>query len=416
MQNSRVLLVMLRTGGEPVLRAVLPTFAGLGLLCAVLFGPTGLTPGTVVEAEAAGPATRLGLWAIWLSASVGATRVALLGSGLGYFRALPVSLARHLTLAFGLATAVHMPWIALFGLGGGALSAARVGALALAIAGVLATAPAGWLGHGARAGALVGLGALLWRPLGAPIDAAIGVAAFAVAGYLAWARAPERNYRSRRVVGGGPLLALAASGVAHVFRRRRSHAERALLLAAFGALSAALLARSNDVVDPASLSALALGVGALVLSFGAGSVAVALVEHERAARWLLDSTGTPAALRALATAVPLAIGVGVLGACVGVGVSVALGELAARAVATSTAAGVAWSLIALAVVRRCERRDGIDGTRAVSLLLLLALAMIVGLIALGDAALVALIAVGCAAALIGNRRVEAPAQAWSPEP
>jgi hypothetical protein len=413
MQNSRVFLVMVRTGGEPVARAILPVYAGLGLVCAVLFGPTGLTPDTFVAIEAGDPIGRLVLWAMWLSATVGAARIGLLGRELIYFRALPIARWQHLGLAMALVLALETPWIAVFGLGGGWLEAARAGTLAAAIAAVVAVGPRGWIGAVARAACLAALGVAIWQPLAAHLAAPLGAVVFAVAAALAWKRAPERNARALRLVRGGAMVAVMASGVAYVVRRRRANFERAVLLAAFGAAGAWLLARSNDIDAAASLSALALGVGALVLAIAAGALAVALVEHERSARWLLDSTGTPLFLRAIASAVPLALLMALLGAGIGVGASLGSEGPGARAIVTSIVAGVGWAQLALVVVRRCERRDGVDATRALAWLFLLAVLMIAAVISLDDAAVLGLAALGAGAGLVGTRRLEAPSQRWS---
>jgi hypothetical protein len=68
------------------------------------------------------------------------------------------------------------------------------------------------------------------------------------------------------------------------------------------------------------------------------------------------------------------------------------------------------------VVRRCERREGLDATRALSQLFLLAVAMVAAVIAIGDAAVLGLAAFGAGGTLLGAPRVEAPAQQWSREP
>lgn len=417
MPNSgHVSLVMVRAAGAPVARAVLPVYAGLGLVSAVLFGPTGLTPDTVVAAEGSEPGVRLVLWAVWLTGSAAAVREALTGENLFYFRALPVPRGLHLGVALGLAAAVQVPWMALFGTGGGGLEAARAGALGAAAAALLAVGPRSTRERVARWAGLAVIGAVVWHPIGAAIEAAAGGVIFAVAGHAAWVRAPERNRWVLRVVRGGPVRALAASAIAYVVRRRRANAERAVLLAGFGALAAALLARSNEVVAAESLSSLSIGVGAVVLAVGAGSLAVPLVEHERSARWLLDSLGTPVATRAAASLVPLVAVMALLGAAIGVGTAATAGAAAVRAIGMSTLAGASWAALALAVVRRCERRDGVDATRALALLVLLALAMIAAVLELGEAAVLGLAAAGSAAALVGARRLETPARQWSDEP
>lgn len=414
--RSHVSLVMVRAVGEPVARAVLPVYAGLGLIGAVLFGPTGLTPDTVVAAEHEWVGVRLALWAVWLSGSAAAVREALLAEKATYFRALPIGAGLHLGVSLGLAVAVQLPWIALFGMGGGWLAAARAGALAVAAGAVLAVGPRGGLERVVRGMGLAGIAAVLWHPIGAAIEAPAAMVMFAVAGRAAWVRAPERNRWVVRVVRGGPVTALAASGVAYLVRRRRAHGERALMLAGFGVLAAVLLSSSNQVEAAATASALALGVGAVVLSIGAGALAVPLVEHERSARWLLDSTGVPLITRAVASLAPLMAAMALLGAAIGAGVMAAVGGAALRALVTSMIAGAAWGALSLAVVRRCERRDGVDATRALSQLFLLAVMMEAAVIALGDAAVLGLAAAGAGGTLLGAPRLEAPAQHWSREP
>ncbi|HUH01494.1 MAG TPA: hypothetical protein VML75_05825, partial [Kofleriaceae bacterium] len=171
--RPHVSLVMLRAVGEPVARAVLPVYAGLGLVGAVVLGPTGLTPETVVAVETQSAAARLVLWAVWLTGSAAAVREALLAEKMVYFRSLPVSAGLHLGVSLGLALAVQLPWMALFGVGGGWLAAVRAGALGAAAGALLAVGARGGIEVIARGVGLAAIGAMLWHPVGAAIEAPV---------------------------------------------------------------------------------------------------------------------------------------------------------------------------------------------------------------------------------------------------
>lgn len=401
-----------RSVGEPAIARAVPVYAGVAVVGAVLFGPTGMRAADLVDAMQGSAPVGLVLWSAWLIALAPAARTLYRGEAGFYLRALPVPLALHLAVPALVGLALHALWIGVMIAGADVATGAAAGFAAASASALIALCPRHAGEALIRAGLFAGLGVALWFDVPAPALGAASLALYLPLTAMAWSRAPERARRRDLLRVAGPAaVALGVSALASIWRGGRSALGRALLFTAGGGAAIGLVAGSNHI-DGAGFGALLVGVGGLALAAALGAIAAALVEHERAAAWLLDATGASGALRVAAASLPCAL--------LGVGCGLALGALAAwlvgasgvdlgRALGFGAVAGGGWALIALATARWCQRAGGVDGTLVMIVLLLAALALAVAAALLGELALALVVALAVGTSLVHSDRLERPA-------
>lgn len=387
------------------LRRAAGVYVGIATICAVVFGPTGMRPSDVTHAAQTSVGFRLGLWAVWILALAPAARVLFRHRAIAYLRSLPVAAAWSASLAGGALLALQIPWIALFA-ADRPISAAAAGAGAAGVHGLIAMrGRLRWLGVAA-------IGGLVASPAPAAVVAAAGAAALMVAIPSAWARSVERGGARGLRIRGGRLFALAFSHGLAIVRRQPSALARAAIIAAVGGGLVALSNRANDY-DLAELALFSLAVATVTLSIAVGAIAGALIEAERAARWLLDSTGTGGGARVGACAMLAGTWGAILGAIHGgVALSTATAMSNALVVAEGAVLGCALSLIAVRGARWAERREGIDGSRVVVTMVPVAVAMLVGVGWVGELALVPLVGLAILATASSARLAAVAARRW----
>ena len=394
-----------RVAGGAALARAAPMVVALGMMAALVMGPTGMHPADVVAAADGSRAVRLALWGLWLAATAPAMLAALTCRELVYLRALPVARWVWWAVAAAVALAVAAPWAGLFWAGGGAARgcAAGLGAAGLAMAvpvalgllgrgrlreGAAAILPAAavatlvlWRGGGAGGaggGAAAGAGAA-W----AAILAATGAVALAAAIPLGWRRAPElvRPRQARRLVGGPAPVALALALAAALWRRERAALVRGGAIAGLAGAVAGLA--GLGLYGAAAVAMVAVGCAAFALS-------APLARADRGLRWLCDAAGAAKPLRGSASGLVAAAWGAVAGglfaasaawagagagasaqAGAGAGVGVGAGAVAMAApvsglgLALGPALGAALGLAAAGGARLADRESGVDGVRAV---------------------------------------------------
>jgi hypothetical protein len=333
-------------------------WAALTMVAAVVMGPTGMTPADAFGALESSRGLRIALWGLWLAGAAPALRAALVRPDLLYLRALPIAPPLWWACLAVIALLVQAPWAALHWAGGGSVAGVAAGlgaagasaalamrarrraeqlacvAVAAAIATIVVAVGPGWLAAGAGAVGLV------------------------VAIPLAWRRAPESAAvrRGAHVRMAGPLpIALAIYHAVALWRRDRGALTRGLLLVAAGGLMAGL-------IEVGVLGSLA--IAALTLTAAVFGLAAPLARARQAARWMLDASGTPPWVRALAAMLLLAAAglvAGTAHACV----SHAIRPGDAGRGLVVVAFGLLMAAAAVPAVRWADRPTGVDGTRVV---------------------------------------------------
>lgn len=362
--------VLAITAGRAAVSRGAALYGGIAIGSAILFGGNGLSARTVTRLAEHSAAFRLGLWAVWLLATLPVARALLATRASFFLRALPVPRGRIVAIH-----AVHLalseaPMIALWGRGAGPLGGAwallfGIGVHCALLAGLrrpgdvvhaaLLLAAAG-LGTGA-----LGLVSLVCVLVGAPLAL---VAAFR--------RAPLLGPgASRPRIGGPPVVALGLMHSLQLVRAQRPLLVRALLLHAIGACIAVLALRNNHVTAPAALLALTRLVLVGPALLGAGAAAGPVVRSERELRWLLAMCGVSGPRRALAALLAL----GAVAAALGLGYGAVVGALGGpelsglplpsrlRLAGECAVLGAAVAAVALALVRWACRGEPRDGER-----------------------------------------------------
>lgn len=325
----------------------LPSYAGLGLVVAVVMGPTGMAPADMADGAAASPAVRAVLWTAWIAALAPAARRYLLAPESAYLRWLPIP--RPLFWIAGAAglLVLELPWALLWQLASPPLGGVAAAVAAAGIHAAFAVRRRGraWLLSSAAA-AVAGV-ALLIRPSPDLVAIAAGLAALGIAAVCAFARAAEapasiRQPRPR----GGPVLALLLHHGGRLIDA--ALAGRIAVAAAVAGGLAGLFIRANELGDGAVIAA-AVAAGAFGTAGVAVRVSIALTEDARASDWLVATAGTGPEARAVALVGAAAIGGGVAGAAVGA--VVALFSAAFVAIAVSAVSAIAVAVVALAAGR-----------------------------------------------------------------
>ena len=387
--------------GRAAGRRAVPVFVGLGMLSAVLLGPTGMRPSTLVQSFHRSLGFRVCFLAAWLVLVLPASAALFRHRDCDYLRCLPVpALVWWLVLgAFSLA--LQLPWAALWLAGGTVVEAAGAVSIAAAMSILFATYPRNWQERVVGWAVLGGLGYFvvaqpvsLWPTLGVPT--------FLLATVIAWDRAPDRGRPwDPLMIRGGPILALALAHVVAVWRTGRASLGRAVVVALVGVGLSALAVRANRLISVAEIAGFSMAISAISFAVVAGVLAAPLQDAQRELRWLLDTTGASGPSRAFATSGVL----GVFMAVVGMLHGVAVGAVADTSVFVSIQVGLllmAWSvgfgLFASRAARASEAVEGVDGTRLVSLVVACSTIAMVLLGWLGPRAAVAWLVAGVAVA------------------
>ncbi|MFO0755405.1 MAG: hypothetical protein U0359_02875 [Byssovorax sp.] len=397
--------LLTRTAGLPALVRAAPAFAALALASAIIFGGNGMSPADLVGAAQQSLPLRSTLWTVWILLTIPPARAIVETPETFFLRALPVP-RWHFSIVHALHLALLQgPWAVLWLLGGGLLSGLTAILAAIALL-------SSWIAGLRRARDAVAPAltlAALAAPIPAPARFALALLAAPIALDLAFVRAPDRGIRAGSGwVRGGPLRALALAHTAILLRRDRVLFGRSALAVLAGAIVLALVVRNNPDL-PLSFQAALLLVGPLPLALGTGGVAIRVLDTERSLTWLLLATGTSAARRALlALLIPAALGA-LLGAIFGLlGAALAAPPLLARSALDGMILGALVGSAAGHAARSSELPSGVDGSRAVVVLLLASVLIAAAGASLGEIAL-PLLSLG--AALLARASVASLARA-----
>ena len=395
--------------GLPALRRALPIYVGIGIAVAVLFAPNAMSAADVTDA-AASRWFRLGLWVSWLAAMATPCRVIIDAANTGYLRALPVPRSYFWVAQLLWLGLLQAPWAWLWLRGVGATAAFSATVLAVAAQVALAARPR----HGGELLVKIAIVGAVLAVLGLVPESSglVGVILLVAIVPLAWSRSAEGSGFGLRFPIAGPAeLALALAQGALLWRRQRGALVRAVIVVAIGAAATALAVEANGIAG-AGISKVSLAIALLTLLVVVGGLAVAVVERERELRWLLDSSGTSGLARVVGSVVVVAA---TLGAGHGIAVAWALEVeplMVLRLAAVALVAGVVLAAIAVAVARYAERVDGVDGTRVVSGLIVLAVAAVLLTGLIGELVVLVLAAVGLGLTVATTEIACSPAQRW----
>lgn len=399
------------------MRRAAPVYAGLAIVVAVLFGPTGISPATVTSSAASSPAFSIGLWVLWLALITPALRAPFLAPGATYLRSLPIPVLAWWSLLVALALSLQFPWIVLWALGSGPAQALGAASMCGAMAIFIGVRPRTTIEAVLE---LVCLGALMTFVITQPdhLWFVAGVPTFVGAVIVGWSRAPEhsagRGLRVHPRATHSPLFALTATHLAMLARERRAAVVRALMLAGLGGALAGAFARSNQVAG-SGFASLVLAVGAVTLAIAAGAIAAPILESERRARWMLDSAGASGELRVVASTVAVAVVLAGLGAAHGACAAWVTGGDAAelvRATGGAVVLAIGLGAIALRGARFAELRGGIDGSRVVAVMVGAAVISLIAIGWQGELGLVVVVSVAVVATASGRKLAAAPHQRW----
>jgi hypothetical protein len=350
------------TAGRAALGRGLTPYLGVAVVSAIVFGGNGMKAGELTGLAAVAPPFHALLLGGWLLLALPVAR-ALLASP----SAFPVRIfsvpgwAVVLVEGAGL-IAVEAPWMVLWLAGAGWLAALGAGVVA---------AGAHALAVGRPRRGYEAVAALLWLVgfvLG-PAAWPLALPALATGTRCAWISAPESlaaraARRSIDRTSAHPLVVLAASLLAGLWRGQRALLARWCWLEAGGLAIAALALRNNAPVTAERAVAIALATAVAPAVLGSLGLAGALLRTERQARWLLDVTGTPQGAPGGAAALALASWGLFFGLLHGVGVVLLGGASpAGRIVAGAVAAGATLAASAALCRRWADRGTGQDTGR-----------------------------------------------------
>jgi hypothetical protein len=370
--------VLARTSWKRALYLALPPYFVLGAAAMIVFAPQGMRMRDVTSYASSHFAFRAFLLAAWVLITLPIGRAVVLDPRAFFLRALPIPRGWFLAISGVALALVHLPWFA-FWLRGENLLAAfsmAMGALAIQSLAMRRVRPRSEL----LVVAASGTGVLL-AP--SPTSLVVLVPAFVLAYRSAWRWAIEPAGAGRHSVLRGPRgLALASALGVTLVRAHGSAVGRALLLVILACLCASFGFRANRGWSPQQLGGLSLGLWSGTCILAVVTVSRPLLQAEAALSWLLDLCAVPLGLRVGAT-----LGVVSLAAASG---SVAFATVLARAqglegwaAAASglglTGTGVAWAIVAAAVVRATTRGTARDSRRSILLLLGLYALNLVGL-------------------------------------
>ena len=288
---------------EPASRRAGAVWLGSGIVTAVLFGPTGITPAELTRLALHNAGLGVALTAIWLLMFVPIARVVVRADAARYLRALPGSTVAPLVVGIVALVVMQLPWLALWVLGQG----------------------------------LVGLG----------VVAATTVVAIAIA---RWQPPPSR---ARTVVWRHPRAALRGIYMRALRRRAGDAITRGVGLSILAGMTGGLLVHNNQL-DGEAAAALGTGVITVVIVPAVAGLLVTLVDAHRSSAWLASSLGISPLTRAIALASAAAVvyatsaAIAVIATAVVIGVSSTILWVGATtaAIALGSALAVTRGLIA----------------------------------------------------------------------
>ncbi len=286
---------------RPASRRFLGTWVGLGIVAAVIFGPTAMRPSDLTGLALHDPEVGIALGVTWILLFLPTARLLLRAEGGRYLRSLPHARVAIWLVALAALVGLQLPWLALWWFGEGPLGLAVVAITTLPIATL----------------------AVIHAPPIAP-------------------RFP--HWRS-------DWAALRGIYFRALRRRAGDAIVRAIGFAVLAGVAGGLLVRNNGLTG-ADAATLGAPVIALVLVPAQAGLLMVLVEAHRQTEWLAATTGVATATRVAALATVIAgidllttgIALGVDGFAFGANgrlVGTALGLAVAAALGTTRAVVVA---------------------------------------------------------------------------
>lgn len=392
----QVASVMARTSWKRALHLAIPPYFVLSAVAMILFAPPqGVRVRDVTNYASGHFAFRTFLVLAWVLLTLPMARELVLDARAFFLRALPIPRAWLLTICAMALFLLHLPWFAFWFRGEGPIAALALSLAALAVQNLAMrrVRPASELAVLAAASAGLWLAPSSWSLV--PL-----VPAFVLAYVSAWRGATEPAAAGRHAVLRGPRgVALASAFGVSLVRAHGSAIGRGLLLIVLACLCASFGFRPNRGWSPQQLAGLSLGLWSGTCVLVIVTVSRPLLQVEAALSWLLDLCAVPLRLRVAAE-----LGFVVLVAALA---SLAFGAVLARALgldagsaASSTlglvGTGMAWAVVAAAVVRATTRGTARDSRRSILLLLGLYALNLVGLALYPDSApwLLAVVALG----------------------
>jgi hypothetical protein len=254
--TTRWLHVWTRAVVGPASRQAGGVWAGVLVVAAVVFGPTGLAPHDLTELSLHAPMVGAVLAVTWLLLFVPIARRLVRAEPARYLRALPGPTVAPIAVTIAALLGLQLPWLALWILGEGAL------------------------------------GFVL----------ALGLTLVIVA--IAWWRPPARRIRIARWR--GELSALRAVYLRAVGRRAGDAIVRGAGLAVLAGVFGGLLVTNNQLEGQ---SAAVLGGAAITIALvpAQAGVLLTLLDAHRQAAWLAASTGIAESTRVIALAMAVAV-------------------------------------------------------------------------------------------------------------
>lgn len=288
--------ILVRTAAAAAAARALPLFCGIGIACTVLFSPQGMDARDVTAVASESLLVRLLLWAAWLLAATPVASALFSAPAAAFLRSLPVPRWEIAAILGAMLLLLQAPWMLLWGRGAGAIAGLAAGLLALAVVALLVTRLERWWARVA-AGVLVCAVALA-PPAAVVIGAALPIGAVAVR--AAWVRAPEaRQPRPVWVTGPAPV-ALSLAHHCRLLRTERSMLLSGCFVSVLGGWMAGIGARNTDQREVGAYVAFSLAVIAIPLVIACSGILAPLSDSASALGWLLDATGTTAAVRVFA--------------------------------------------------------------------------------------------------------------------
>jgi len=381
-----------------------PLFFGIFVVAFIVFGPTGMRAADVTRTMRSSIPFSTLLWIGWLGLTTPVARAALVPREATYLRWLPAPRVLFYLAALLVNLLVESPIMLLFGRGDGLLSAFWVGILASAAHAIIISN--GFTFREGLAG-LFCVGSAFSPSLSIALPLALVAALLSVPSAIR--RAPESS-GARRLgfIARSPILALASTHLLALFRLDPFALFRAFALVFLGAVVFPLAARGHDLVAPAPLGGLLLGISSFALPPGLSGVAASVLRSERAAAWLCDTTGLPAASRAFAAALITCFGGGFSGLILGLFAAFLFEAplfLVLRLVALSTFYGVATGALLAAGAREASLSPK-RGDRGMVYALLWSMASAAATSAWGERALFLLMPIGLIFLRASGRRAE----------
>lgn len=369
-----------------------PIFFGILVVCAIVFGPTGMRASDLVFTLRSAPFFSAALWIAWLVLVFPVAQLALLPPSSLYLRWLPAPRWVLYVSAAIAAFVVELPWLLLFAVGETMASGLTAALAALAFHAAAAVRPLTFR-HGI---VLLGVVAAVFvRNVFLALPLALIVAAIAVK--YAVDRAPEVYALApskTRVL--PPAWALARGHLLYLARKEPAVLGRLFILSGLAGLVIPSAARGFDVESPADYGRLALIVSALFLSPGLAAVASSVIRSERLLSWLTDVLGTSTRNRTMGAAIATSLIAMAFGMSVGL-VALTVGRLSAYDAYGILVVPVFWGLAVATIGTSLARESEMAPKRGDRGMVFSLVLMIVGIVSAITWGAISLVGhVGCA--------------------